>query len=43
MKILLDTHILVWFFSGDEQLSRKARDLIADESNEIYYSLKSRI
>mgnify|MGYP000048845553 CR=1 FL=1 len=41
MKILLDTHILVWFFSGDEQLSQKARDMIADEDNEIYYSILS--
>ena len=41
MKLLLDTHVLIWFFSGDEQLSQKARDLIADESNEIYYSLVS--
>ena len=41
MKLLLDTHILIWFFSGDEQLSQKARDMIADESNEIYYSLLS--
>ncbi|MBR0262037.1 MAG: type II toxin-antitoxin system VapC family toxin [Selenomonadaceae bacterium] len=41
MKILLDTHILIWFFNGDERLSLKARELIADESNEIYYSLLS--
>ena len=41
MKILLDTHILIWFFSGDERLSLKARQMIADESNEIYYSLAS--
>ncbi len=41
MKILLDTHLLIWFFSGDEQLSPKARELIADEENEIYYSILS--
>ena len=28
MKILLDAHILIWFFSGDEQLSRKACDYL---------------
>lgn len=41
MKFLLDTHILIWFFSGDEQLIQRARAVIADESNEIYYSLTS--
>ena len=41
MKLLLDTHLLIWFFSGDEQLSPKARELIADEQNKIYYSILS--
>lgn len=41
MKFLLDTHILIWFFSGDEQLTQRARAVIADESNKIYYSLIS--
>ena len=41
MKILLDTHILVWFCNGDKRLSQKARDIIADDKNEIYYSILS--
>ena len=41
MKILLDTHILLWFCTGDEKLSVKARELIADEENKIYYSILS--
>lgn len=41
MKILLDTHILIWFFGGDEQLSAKAREIIADSANKIYYSILS--
>ena len=41
MKILLDTHTLIWFCRGDERLPIKARDIIADESNEIYYSILS--
>lgn len=41
MKYLLDTHILLWLFSGDERLSEKARLIIADDANEIYYSLVS--
>lgn len=41
MKILLDTHILIWFCSGDKRLSQKARDIMADDKNEIYYSILS--
>ena len=26
MKILLDTHILIWLILGDEKLSAKARE-----------------
>ena len=38
MKYLLDTHILIWYFKGDEKLSEKARSIIKDNSNEIYFS-----
>lgn len=41
MKILLDTHVLLWFCKGDERLSLQARQIIADKANEIYYSLLS--
>lgn len=41
MKLLLDTHILIWALNDDARLSRKARDLILDESNDIYYSIVS--
>ena len=41
MKLLLDTHILIWFFTGDERLSQKARYVITDESNKICYSTAS--
>lgn len=37
MKYLLDTHIIIWFFTGNEQLSEKARTII-ENSEEIYYS-----
>ena len=30
MKYLLDTHTLLWFLTGDEKLSAKARRLIDD-------------
>ena len=39
MKILLDTHILLWFCNGDERLPIETRKFIADESNEIYPNL----
>lgn len=41
MKLLLDTHILLWAISNDARLPEKARKLIEDEKNEIYYSVIS--
>ncbi len=41
MRILLDTHILLWALSNDEKLPDKARELIETEENEIYYSVIS--
>ena len=38
MKILLDTHILIWFHTHDRQLSDKALEMLLDSSNDIYYS-----
>jgi PIN domain nuclease of toxin-antitoxin system len=41
MKILLDTHIFLWFISGDTQLSTDVRDAIRDPNNEVYLSAVS--
>lgn len=41
MKILLDTHLLLWAISNDIKLPKKARKLIENEENEIYYSIVS--
>lgn len=41
MKVLLDTHILLWAISDDSRLSEMARSLIENEENEIYYSILS--
>ena len=41
MKILLDTHIIIWTLENNPKLSDKARELIEDESNEIFYSVAS--
>lgn len=38
MRILLDTHIFLWFISGDTQLSKDVRDAIRDPGNEVYLS-----
>lgn len=41
MKILLDTHILLWALCNDARLPEKARKLIENENNEICYSIIS--
>ena len=41
MKILLDTHALLWWLSGDGQLGPQARDLIAEPANDILVSVVS--
>jgi PIN domain nuclease of toxin-antitoxin system len=41
MKILLDTHIFLWFISGDRQLSTDVRDAICDLDNKVYLSVVS--
>ena len=41
MRILLDTHIFLWFISGDPQLSINTRDIICDSDNEVYLSVVS--
>ena len=41
MKLLLDTHILLWALTEDSRLSKKAKIFILDESNTIYYSTVS--
>jgi PIN domain nuclease of toxin-antitoxin system len=38
MKLLLDTHALLWFCEGNPSLSAVAREAIEDESNERFVS-----
>jgi PIN domain nuclease of toxin-antitoxin system len=38
VKLLLDTHALLWMSLDDSQLSDKARELIADLENELWLS-----
>ena len=41
MKYLLDTHSLIWFLSGDAQLSDHAVHLMENEENELLVSIAS--
>lgn len=41
MNILLDTHIAIWAISNHANLSQKARELISDPGNTIYFSAVS--
>lgn len=41
MRLLLDTHALLWWWTDDPRLSSKARKAIVDERNEIFVSTAS--
>lgn len=41
MRLLLDTHALLWWQTDDARLSAAARTAIADASNEIFVSAAS--
>ena len=38
MKLLLDTHIMLWAMTADERLPQLVRDFIFDPDNELYFS-----
>ena len=41
MKILLDTHFILWSLKNDSHLPRAVREMIVDLSNTVYYSTAS--
>ncbi len=41
MRALLDTHTFLWWISDDQRLSEKARAIIADGNNELFFSAAS--
>ena len=41
MRILLDTHALLWWLDGDSRLSGPARKAIADKGNSVLVSAAS--
>jgi PIN domain nuclease of toxin-antitoxin system len=38
VKLLLDTHLLLWWLAGDPELPRSAKVLIADPGNTVFVS-----
>jgi PIN domain nuclease of toxin-antitoxin system len=41
MRLLLDTHVFLWYISADPQLPVTFQDAIRDPSNEVYLSVAS--
>ena len=41
MKLLLDTHVLLWVAAGSKRLSSAGRRLIEEEQNELLFSIAS--
>jgi PIN domain nuclease of toxin-antitoxin system len=41
LRLLLDTHALLWWLAGNEALSVPARTAIADEGNSVFISAAS--
>lgn len=41
MKVLLDTHVLVWWLTDAKQLARRAREVIAAPTNVVFVSAVS--
>ena len=41
VRLLLDTHALLWWLAGDKQLSATARWALEDESNPVFVSAAS--
>jgi Uncharacterized protein conserved in bacteria len=41
MRLLLDTHALIWWWLDDAKLPERVRAVIADEANEVFVSAAS--
>ena len=41
MKLLLDTHVFLWYISADRELPADVRDSIRSPANEVYLSVAS--
>lgn len=38
MRLLLDTHVLVWWLARPRRIPRATRDMLLDSANEVYVS-----
>jgi PIN domain nuclease of toxin-antitoxin system len=41
VKVLLDTHVLLWWLVDDPRLSERARQVVSDPSAAVYFSAVS--
>jgi PIN domain nuclease of toxin-antitoxin system len=41
MRAILDTHTFLWWITDSDELSQKAREIIADAQNELFVSAAS--
>ncbi|HYW13536.1 MAG TPA: type II toxin-antitoxin system VapC family toxin [Longimicrobium sp.] len=41
MRLLLDTHALLWWLSADSQLARRSNEAIGDDDSAVYVSAAS--
>ena len=41
MKVLLDTHIVLWYLDDHPKLTAQAKAMIEDQSNEVWISIVS--
>lgn len=41
MKVLLDTHAFLWWITDSPKLSARAREVIQDSNNELFFSAAS--
>ncbi len=41
MRVLVDTHLLLWAVASSRRLPKEARSLILDASNEVFFSAAS--
>ena len=41
MRLLLDTHVLLWWLADDRKLAKRAREIIANPDNDVHVSSAS--
>ncbi len=41
MRVLVDTHTLIWALEGDPRLSKRAKQILSSDSSELVFSLVS--